>query len=208
MEKKYKYMVKRDGDLPTLLRLDPDENYQAYILTKEIPLNKNFYWVYTPGLDDILTHKDHFPEYTEISEEDAEAIMRQYDAENDRIEKELTTTQIKHTKRKTEDGIVDVTIYHKASDMRSFSLAEYIDILYECLGKKYTILSRIDYWWYDEWGYKKIRAITRKMDIPQIIEDDPQEVVARFSDDMHKYILRAPFMFRTIELEKVPKKPK
>ncbi len=207
MEKQYRYMVKQGEDVPMLIRLDPPDYLEAYQYEIWIKYSNNQYWVHKPELDDILAHKNRFPEYTEITQEEAEEIERQIEAKYDKIEKELQIIHTEHSQKQTEDGLVEVVTYQKTNGWRDFTVAEYIEILNEYLGKKYTVFSRADYYWYDEWGYQKHWAVTRKMDIPMIIEEDPSEIVARFSDKEHKYILRAPFLLHSIELE-ISKKTK
>ena len=205
MEKQYRYLVKWERIMPTLVRLDPEDGMKASGLEK-FESSRDLCWVYRPELDGIAEHPEHVPEYTEITADEAAEVKRQKQAENDRTEKELTVTCVSRSRRKTEDGPAEVVTYSKASKLRSFSLDEYVEILWGYLAKKRTVFRRIDYSWYDEWGYPKARSITRKADIPLLIGDQPQEVEARFSDAENNYVLRAPFLFHTIELEAVPKK--
>ena len=75
MEKQYRYMIKWDRITPVLLRLDLAEKRKAYIMGS-IEVSKGVAWIYEPELDDILEHPERFPEYTEISSEDAGGIKR------------------------------------------------------------------------------------------------------------------------------------
>ena len=74
MEKQVRYMVKRDGQFPTLLRIEPDGNEKVY-QSSNADYSGSFYWVYAPELEDIVEHKERYPEYTDISDEEAEKTV-------------------------------------------------------------------------------------------------------------------------------------
>lgn len=207
MEEQYRYMIKWDRITPVLLRLDLSEKQKAYIL-ESCEVSKGLAWVYTPELDDILNHPEHFPEYTEITDEEAAEIERQFEAKNEETEKKRNAICIRRSRKQTEDGPAEVVTYSKASKWRYFSTKEYVEMLGGYLAGKRVAFQRSDYNWYDEWGYPKQRSITRKENLKQMIGDGADEIVTRFSDPENKYILRAPFGLHTIELETVPKKKK
>ena len=84
MEKQF-YMVKRDGEFPTLLRIDPEDEYKV-CYSGWFDHSDQFYWIYAPEFEDIIIDQDRFPEYTEISDEEAEEIIQQLEAEYARKE--------------------------------------------------------------------------------------------------------------------------
>ncbi len=204
MEKKDRYFVRWDRITPKVVWYKEEEK-EAYRLEKS-ETSRNLCWVYDPKLNDIPEHGERYPEYTEITEEETEEVKRRLEEENDRIEKELTRNCVKRSRRKTENGIADVVTYSKVSKWRSFTLKEYVEILCGYLAEKGMVFHRIDYSWYDEWGYPKHWSITKKADFRELFKDDPSELEARFSDRENNYVLRGPFLLHTIELEAVPKK--
>lgn len=206
-EKKDRYMVKWDGIEPTLIRLDSTDGMKVFRLEKWEQCS-DLAWVYEPELDGIPDHPERFPEYMEITENEASEVKRQIEAKSEEIEKELRRTCIKRSRKKTAEGMADVLTFRKVSQWKSFSLKEYMEILLRQLSKKDVTLQRIDYSWYDEWGYLKCRGITKKADIWQLTKDCPDQIEAWFSDTKNKYVLRTPFLMYSIELEAVPKKKK
>ena len=200
-------MIKWDRITPVLLRLDLSEKQKAYIL-ESCEVSKGLAWVYEPELDDILDHPERFPEYTEITNEEAWEIKRQIKEKNEEAEKKWNAICVRHSRKQTEEGPADVVTYSKASRWRYFSTKEYVEMLGGYLAGKRVVFQRSDYNWYDEWGYPKQRSITRKEDLKQIIGDGADEIETRFSDPENKYILRAPFLLHTIELETIRKKKK
>ena len=205
--KKERYLVRWDGITPALIRLDPSDEMNAYRLESQ-EYSCGLCWVHTPVLDGIADHPERFPEYQEITGEEAAEVESRIQEEWDRQEKERTRTCVKRTRRKTEDGTADVEILRKVSKWRYFSLKEYMEILLGMLNKKGMVLQGIEYSWYDEWGYEKYHSIKSKAELRQLYRDCPQEIEARFSDREKQYVLRATFMFWTIELETRPKKKK
>ena len=205
VKEKRRYMVRWDGIKPTLIWLDSSYEMKPFRLGKWTQ-SEDLGWAYVPELDGIHDHPERFPGYQEITEEEAEKVKEQLEAENDRIEKELTRTCVKRSSKKTKNGVTKVVTYRKVSKWRDFSLKEYIDILLRHLEKKGMTLQKIDYSYFDEWDYIKHRSIKEKSDIRQMLRDGADEIEASFSDAENTYVLRAPFRMHTIELEAVPKK--
>ena len=105
MEKKLRFMVKWDGQMPTLLRIEPDEKEKVFYSGK-FEYSGNFYWIYAPELEDIVDHKERFPEYSDISDEEAAMIERQLETEYARIEEEKHIVHTEHSQKSTGKGIV------------------------------------------------------------------------------------------------------
>ena len=205
MEKQCRYMIKWDRITPVLLRLEPSEKEKAYVMVS-MEASRYLGWSYQPELDDILDHPERYPEYTEITKEEAEEIEWQLQVKKEEKEKKLNAVCVKHSQKQTEDGPAEVLTFRKASRWRYFSTNDYVDLLWGYLAGEKMALQGIDYSWYDEWGYQKKRSIKDIKDIRQIINDGADEIEARFSDDENKYVLRAPFLLHSIELETVRKK--
>lgn len=178
MEKQYRYMVKRDGELPTLLRLEPDGEEKVFC-SGSFENSESFYWIYAPELEDILTHRDRFPEYTDISDEEAEVIKHQLEVEYVRLEDEKHVINVEHSQKQTEIGIVFIDTYSKEKERHAFRTKELEKLLSELAEK--TVIQQIDYCFFDYWGYRKYRTSTNKEDIHEIC-DMPLAIDGFFTD--------------------------
>lgn len=166
MEKQYQYMVKRNDKLPTLLLLEPDGKYKVHF--SDSCNSERFYWVYSPEMEDILIHRDRFPEYTDISEEEAEEIKHQLEAEYARLEDEKHIINVEHSQKPTEQGIVLIDTYTKDKERPSFRRNELKKLLSDLAAKEDMTIQRIDYCFLDYWGYCKDRTSTNIEDIEAI----------------------------------------
>ncbi len=185
MEKQYRYMVKRDGNLPTLLRVDPDSEEKVYC-SGSFEKSEAFYWVYAPELEDILIHKDRFPEYIDISDEEAEEIKHQLEVEYARLEDEKHVINVEHSQKQTEKGAVFIDTYSKEKDRRAFRTKELEKLLSQLAEKENMVIQQIDYCFFDYWGYRKYRTSTNKEDIQEIC-DMPLAIDGSFMDSEMMY---------------------
>ena len=185
MEKQYRYMVKRDGELPTLLRLEPDGEEKVYC-SGSFENSESFYWIYAPELEDILTHRDRFPEYTDISDEEAEEIQHQLEVEYARLEDEKHVINVEHSQKQTEKGIVFIDTYSKEKERRAFRAKELEKLLSELVEKENMFIQQINYCFFDYWGYRKYRTSTNKEDIHEIC-DMPLAIDGSFMDSEMMY---------------------
>jgi len=144
MEEQYRYMIKWDRITPVLLRLEPSEKQKAFILESN-EVSKGLIWVYKPELDDILDHPERFPEYTEITNEEAWEIKGQLKEKNEEAEKKWNAICVRCSRKQTEEGPADVVTYSKASRLRYFSTKEYVEMLGGYLAGKRVVFQRSDY---------------------------------------------------------------
>ena len=180
MEKQYRYMVKRDGKLPTLLRLEPDGKEKAYY-SGSFENSESFYWIYAPEMEDILVHRDRFPDYADISDEEAEEIKHQLEAEYARVEEEKHVMHVIHSQKQTEKGIVHIDTYSKEKERPVFRTKELEKLLSELVEKEHMVIQQINYCFFDYWGYRKYRTSTNKEDIHEIC-DMPLAIDGFFCD--------------------------
>ncbi len=82
MEKKYRYLARTDREIPTLIRLGSFAKMEADLYAYP------GVWKDTPHLNDIRVGGASFMDYDDITEEEAEKIRKQIQAEYDRMEKE------------------------------------------------------------------------------------------------------------------------
>ena len=187
MEKQCRYMVKRDGKMPTLLRLEPDEEYKVFTLEAS-EYHSELIWTFAKDLVDIIEHRERFPEYTEISEEEAKEIKRQMKAEWDRIEKERNILSVEHTQKETEKGIVEIDIYRKANKKRPVFRDEDLEELLSGLAdKEHMVIQKIHYCYFDEWGYYQYGTATKKEDIDDVYGSSPLAIDGYFTDEKMNY---------------------
>ncbi len=73
-------MVKWDGQMPTLLRIEPDEKGKVFY-SGNFEYSGSLYWIFASELEDIADHKERFQEYSDISDEEAAKIQRQSETE-------------------------------------------------------------------------------------------------------------------------------
>ena len=186
-EKKHLYMVKQEKDLPTLLCIYPDEEHGTY--QYNITMYPHAAWVYAPELNDILTHKDRFPEFHEASDAEVEEAKKVLNAELDRREEEKNVIHSDHKQMDTVDGIVDIDIYFKEDERRCFRSIELEKLLHQWIDPENVTVQDIRYSRYDYWGYLKLHNTKSKSDISDIC-DMPKEIDGYFMDDERKYRFR------------------
>ncbi len=186
VEKQHRYMVKRDGQLPTLLRIESDGKREVY-RSGNSEYSDQFYWIYTPELADIADQKERFPEYADISDEEAEEIKHQLEKEYARIDEEKHVIHIEHTQKTTDKGIVYINTYTKGEERPRFRSGELEKLFSELTDKEHVVIQEINYDFYDYWGYPKHRTSMRKEDIPEICGES-QSIYGSFTDQEMKYI--------------------
>ena len=185
MEKNLRFMVKWDGQMPTLLRIEPDEKEKVFY-SGNFEYSSNFYWIYAPELEDIVDHKERFPEYSDISDEEAAKIKRQLETEYARIEEEKNVIHTEHSQKSTEKGIAFIDTYTKAKERHGFRSEELEKLLSSLAEKEHMIIQKIDYCFFDYWGYRKYRTSTSKEDIHEIC-DIPLAIDGYFTDQEMNY---------------------
>lgn len=182
MENQYQYMIKRDGDLPTLLRLESSGVYRSGTFDGQ----GHFYWIFTPELADIPEHRERFPEYADISEEEAEQVMEQLKKEFARREEEKHVIIVQQSQISTGNGTVFVDTYTKGKEHPGFRDVELERLLSELAGKEGMEIQEINYSFFDYWGYEKLRTTTNKEDIHEIC-GSPLKIDGYFTDGEMKY---------------------
>ncbi len=185
MEKKLRFMVKWDGQMPTLLRIEPGEKEKVFY-SGNFEYSGNFYWIYAPELEDIVDHKERFPEYSDISDEEAAMIERQLETEYARIEEEKHIVHTEHSQKSTEKGIVFIDTYTKEKERRGFRAEELEKLLSGLAEKEHMVIQKIDYCFFDYWGYRKYRTSMNKEDIHEIC-DMPLAIDGYFTDQEMNY---------------------
>ena len=185
MEGQFRYMVKRDGEMPTLLRIEPDAAEKVYCSWNS-GSSGGFDWLYSPELEDIVDHKERFPEYTDITNEEAEKIKHQLDAEYDRIEEEKHVIRVEHSQKVTDKGVVLIDIYTKEEERRWFRAKDLEKLLTEIMGKEHLTIRGFKYCFYDFWGYPKHRIASDEEDIHEIC-DGAVAIDGSFTDKTMKY---------------------
>lgn len=116
-EKQDLYLVKRDGKKTTL--------FCVFSREMEVPRKYTFHeenamWVYAKELEEVLTHRDQFPEYVEISADEATKIMEMLNSENAKKEEEKNVIRVTHKQIEIQNEIVDIDIYRKDAKRRLF----------------------------------------------------------------------------------------
>ena len=81
MEKRYVYMVRWDGEIPTLIRLGSFARMEADLYAYP------GVWMDMPHLNDIRVGKGCYMDYNDVTDEEAEQIRQQIQAEYDRMAK-------------------------------------------------------------------------------------------------------------------------
>ncbi len=182
MERNIRYMVKREGQLPTLLRIEPDGKEKVFY-SGNFEHSDNFYWIYAPKLEDIVDHKERYPEYVDITVEEEKAITQQLKAEYARIEEEKHVIHMTHSQKYTEKGIVLIDTYAKEAKRRYFRDKELEKLLTDLAEKENMVVEKISYSFYDFWGYRKncTSMTMSKEDISEIC-DIPISIDGYFTD--------------------------
>ena len=187
MDKKRLYMARYDEPLPTLLCLYPDEEHGTF--QYNITMFWHSAWVYAPEFNDILTHRDRFPDFVEVSGAEFERIKNILEAEHNRIEEKKNVIHVEHSKKETAGGIVYIDTYLKDVDRCLFTHEELEKLLGKLIHKDHMTILGIDYSRYDYWGYEKIRSTKNAEDISDVC-DMPVEIDGRFMDNEQKYRFR------------------
>lgn len=180
MERQYHYMVERTGQFPILLRIEPEGTEKVY-RSGTFEHSDSFYWIYAPELEDIVNHKELFPQYTDITDDEAERIKLHLETEYARIEEEKHVIHVDHSQKDTEKGTVLINTYTKEKTRRSFRTKELEKLLLELVEKEHMVIQKIDYCFFDYWGYRKYRTSMNREDI-HVICDMPLAIDGYFSD--------------------------
>lgn len=186
MEKQDLYLVKRDGEKTTL--------FCVFSREMEVPRKYTFHeenaiWVYAKELEEVLTHRDQFPEYVEISADEATKIMEMLNSENAKKEEEKNVIRVTHKQIEIQNEIVDIDIYRKDAKRRRFREQDLEKLLMDLINADHMVIQNIEYSQYDYWGYLKWHDVKSKEDIADAC-DMPQEINGYFTDDKRKYSFR------------------
>ena len=170
-EKDYRYLADWDHDPPTLIRLGSFEKMEADMFVYP------GVWKDTPYLNDIRVGLGDFMDYSDISEEKAMEIKHQLETEYARIEEEKHAIHVEHSQKVTDQGVVLIDTYTKDEPRPVFRDKEVEKLLTEMEEKEHMVIQKIDYCFFDYWGYPKYRTTAKKEDI-QLVCDCPLESTA------------------------------
>ena len=103
-----------------------------------------------------------------------------------RTEEEKHVIHTEHSQKSTEKGIVFIDAYTKAKERRGFRAEELEKLLSGLAEKEHMVIQKIDYCFFDYWGYRKYRTSTNKEDIHEIC-DMPLAIDGYFTDQEMNY---------------------
>ena len=167
-EKKHLYMVKQDEQNITLLCLYPDDEDKVFQYS--IGEYQFVAWVCRPELNDILDHRDCYPEYTEITDKEADEIIKNLDEEHKRIEEKKHIIHVEHRQMHMAGGQVDIDNYYKEEERRSFRGKELEKLLGQLMDMEHMAIQKIYYSRFDYWGYEKRYDTNCKNDLSDICD--------------------------------------